>query len=303
MILMNKIYKSAPLPFQGQKRNFLKKFEEKLRCLSPKITTIVDLFGGSGLLSYTAKRICPQCEVIYNDFDDYHIRLEHIEETNEILDCLRGKLKDIPSKKRCPDNLHDEICELLECKEKENGFIDYITLSSALLFSMNYQKNLEGFKQSLFWNKIPKSNYLIPENYLDGLNIYKHSYHILFEKIVRNSKGGGENVLFLADPPYENTNIDAYSDINSWNITKYLNVVQMLDNKSYIYFTSSKSQLIEIFAFFGKLKGFKTPFFGAQIETAQNFFGYQGNYTDIMISRFLPGSCCDQQNQKGIINF
>lgn len=73
--------------------------------------------------------------------------------------------------------------------------------------------------------------------------------------------------------------------------------------KSYIYFTSSKSQLIEIFAFFGKLKGFKTPFFGAQIETAQNFFGYQGNYTDIMISRFLPGSCCDQQNQKGIINF
>lgn len=33
--------------------------------------TIVDAFGGSGLLSHTAKQLKPQARVIYNDFDNY----------------------------------------------------------------------------------------------------------------------------------------------------------------------------------------------------------------------------------------
>ena len=33
--------------------------------------TIVDVFGGSGLLSHTAKQLKPKATVIYNDFDGY----------------------------------------------------------------------------------------------------------------------------------------------------------------------------------------------------------------------------------------
>jgi len=59
-----------PLPFQGQKRNFLTQFSELINEL-PDDSTIVDLFGGSGLLSHTAKQLKPTTKVVYNDFDNY----------------------------------------------------------------------------------------------------------------------------------------------------------------------------------------------------------------------------------------
>ena len=45
-----KNYNQSPLPFQGQKRNFLKAFKLALNEFSTQ-TIFVDLFGGSGLLS------------------------------------------------------------------------------------------------------------------------------------------------------------------------------------------------------------------------------------------------------------
>lgn len=69
-----KIYNTAPLPFMGQKRRFVNQFREALREFSTA-TTFVDLFGGSGLLSHITARERPDARVIYNDFDDYHLRI------------------------------------------------------------------------------------------------------------------------------------------------------------------------------------------------------------------------------------
>ncbi|TRC46170.1 hypothetical protein FEA42_00725, partial [Mannheimia haemolytica] len=46
--------------------------------------TIIDVFGGSGLLSHTAKYEKSLAKVIYNDFDNYTERLEHIKDTNQL---------------------------------------------------------------------------------------------------------------------------------------------------------------------------------------------------------------------------
>lgn len=56
---MTKIYNKAPLPFVGQKRMFLKAFRTVLDNIpnDGKGWTIVDVFGGSGLLAHTAKHI------------------------------------------------------------------------------------------------------------------------------------------------------------------------------------------------------------------------------------------------------
>ena len=72
-----KIYNQAPLPFQGQKRRFLKSFKEALKSF-PSDAVYVDLFGGSGLLSHTVKSVYPEAKVIYNDFDNYSERLKNI---------------------------------------------------------------------------------------------------------------------------------------------------------------------------------------------------------------------------------
>lgn len=70
----NKTYKNAPLPFMGQKRNFLKEFRRALKSY-PDNAVYVDLFGGSGLLSHTVKRFYPDAKVVYNDYDQYSRRL------------------------------------------------------------------------------------------------------------------------------------------------------------------------------------------------------------------------------------
>ena len=61
------------MPFMGQKRRFVSDFKEALK-LFDNSKIFVDLFGGSGLLSYVTKQERPDARVIYNDFDDYHLR-------------------------------------------------------------------------------------------------------------------------------------------------------------------------------------------------------------------------------------
>ena len=93
-----KIYNQAPLPFQGQKRRFVKPFKEALKSF-PNDAIYVDLFGGSGLLSHTVKSVYPEAKVIYNDFDNYSERLKNIPKTNKILANIRNILKDEPRKR------------------------------------------------------------------------------------------------------------------------------------------------------------------------------------------------------------
>ena len=186
---MAKQYLSAPLPFQGQKRIFLRRVKDKLKRITKEITVIVDLFGGSGILSHTAKRLCPWCDVIYNDFDDYHVRLEHIPETNTILDFVRQKIKGLAPKQRIPDSIHDEICDYLDRALVAYGYLDFLTLTSCLCFSNKKCKKLEDFRHTLFWVRAPRKHYTA-KGYLDGIKIVKQEYLSLVQQVI-NSTGGG----------------------------------------------------------------------------------------------------------------
>ena len=69
-----KKYTQAPLPFQGQKRRFLKPFKTALESF-PADAVYVDLFGGSGLLSHTVKQML--CWLIFVKFaPKNHVRKE-----------------------------------------------------------------------------------------------------------------------------------------------------------------------------------------------------------------------------------
>ena len=101
-------YVQAPLPFQGQKRRFLKPFKTALESF-PADATYVDLFGGSGLLSHTVKQMFPDAKVIYNDFDGYSHRLENADKTNALLSDIRDICASEPRKERISDGLSNEI--------------------------------------------------------------------------------------------------------------------------------------------------------------------------------------------------
>lgn len=110
--MCNKVYTSAPLPFQGQKRRFISDFKEVLTQFDD-IDTVVDLFGGSGLLSHIAKRTRPELRVIYNDYDYYCDRLGMVDITNEILSRIRPLMKSLAPDKRIPEDIRHKVVNIL----------------------------------------------------------------------------------------------------------------------------------------------------------------------------------------------
>ncbi|MDR1671715.1 MAG: DNA adenine methylase [Alistipes sp.] len=270
------IFKSAPLPFQGQKRNFVKEFQTALTELNPtgEITTIVDLFGGSGLLSHTAKRYMPQCRVVFNDFDDFHLRLEHVSTTNAILAELRAILADCPRHERITGERRQRIEAVLK-RADAAGFVDWVTLSGSLLFSCKYQTSLDGFLKESFYNNVKQEDYHA-DDYLDGIEVVKCDYRELAGRFQ-----GRRDVLFLVDPPYLSTDAASYKAGAYWKLKDYLDVLLTLLDGNYIYFTSSKSQIVELCDWFAAHFGINTPFSNAAVKTYQ-VKGKVLNYTDMM---------------------
>ena len=145
-------FNSAPLPFQGQKRNFLRIYRELLSTL-PDDAIFVDLFGGSGLLSHTTRALKPHATVVYNDFDNYRARIAAIPTTNALLGRIRPILAEVPRNARLPEAVRTEVLEVLRKAEAE-GFVDYITLSSSLLFSSKYATSLAEIAREQFYNNV-----------------------------------------------------------------------------------------------------------------------------------------------------
>ncbi len=271
--MSNKVFTSAPLPFMGQKRRFIKQFKTALTEYQ-NVNTFVDLFGGSGLLSHITKHERPGARVIYNDYDDYHLRLLNVERTNQILEHIRPLVKDCKEDKKLPNDVKQIVIDYLRHQE-QNGFVDYITISSSLLFSMNYSTTLADFEKQTLYNCVRKSNYN-SSGYLDGLEVVKYDYKALFDKFK-----GNNDVVFLVDPPYLSTEVGTYN--NYWRLADYLDVLKVLKDTNYFYFTSDKSSIIELCDWLEKNLEANNPFKGSVKYEIPVKVNHNAGYTDIML--------------------
>ena len=268
-----KVYQSAPLPFMGQKRMFIKEFRNVLKEF-PDDAVYVDLFGGSGLLAHVTKQEKPAAQVVYNDFDNYRQRLENVGRTNALLAELREMVKDYPRGKLLPKELHERIIQRLEAEEVA-GFVDYITLSSSLLFSMKYVVSLDALRKESFYNNVKLSDYAC-DGYLDELEVVSMDYRELVAQYQ-----GVPNVVYLVDPPYLSTEVGTYR--MCWKLSDYLDVLTILHGKSYVYFTSNKSDILELCQWIGRNRWIGNPFDGATKAEMPRTMNYNAAYTDIML--------------------
>ena len=273
---MRKMYLSAPLPFVGQKRMFAKEFIKVLKQF-PNSTVFVDLFGGSGLLSHIAKCVRPDATVVYNDFDNYRQRLSHIPATNMLLSDIRRIIERVPRNKRITRETRDKVFARIEKEEKERGYVDYITLSSSLLFSMKYVLNLEGMKKETLYNVIRQTDYPEAVDYLEGLTITSEDYKEVFERYKDIP-----DVVFLVDPPYLSTEVGTYKMY--WRLADYLDVLNVLKGHSFVYyFTSNKSSILELCDWMDRNPFIGNPFKGCRKIEFNAQMNYNSKYTDIML--------------------
>lgn len=269
-----KTYTTPPLPFRGNKRYFVKKFREVLSDLHD-IEVVVDLFGGSGLLSRAAKDVLPHARVIYNDFDGYTQRLENIERTNEILGYIIPLIEGVDTLKRVPEDRRKKIIDFLSEQEKK-GFVDYITIASSLLWSGQFATTLEQLTKHPFYNCIRRSP-ISAEGYLDGLEVTCKDFRELFEEYKNREK-----VLFLLDPPYLQTDLDSYHNSDFWTLGETLDVVRMMMGAKFIFFTSDKSDIPELLDWLSENTSGFDFVKKAEIHTRTNYSDKIHHYEDYM---------------------
>lgn len=272
---MSKLYLSAPLPFVGQKRMFAKQFIEVIQQY-PADTVFVDLFGGSGLLSHITKHFHPESRVIYNDFDNYRLRINNIPRTNSLLESIRSIASQFDRHKPITGVAREQIFSLLEQEEKETGFLDFITLSSSLMFSMKYKMSIKGMRGETLYNNVRKNGYEPCRDYLAGLEIVSCDYRELFEQY-KDTPG----VVFLVDPPYLSTDVGTYRMY--WRLADYLDVLSVLPGHNFIYFTSEKSCIIELCEWMGRHPSLGDPFARCQRREFNATMNYNASYKDIML--------------------
>lgn len=282
--MKSKLYMSAPLPFVGQKRMFAKEFIKVLEQFKD-CTVFVDLFGGSGLLSHIAKRVRPNAKVIYNDFDNFRKRLENIPRTNLLLADFRRFAEGVPRLKPITGKARDRILRRIEQEEKEWGYVDYITISSSLMFSMKYSMSLDGIRKETLYNKMRKTDYPLCDDYLEGLEVTSQDYRVVFNKYKDIP-----NVVFLVDPPYLSTDVTTYSMY--WRLSDYLDVLTILNGHSFVYFTSNKSSIVELCEWMGRNQTLGNSFEGCAKAEFNARMNYNAGYTDMMFYK--------RQNEKSI---
>lgn len=272
---MKKMYLSAPLPFVGQKRMFAKEFIKVLGQF-PDSTVFVDLFGGSGLLSHITKCVRPDAVVVYNDFDNYRQRLANIPVTNVLLSDLRRIAEGTPRDKRITGEAREKVFARLEMEEKERGYVDYITLSSALLFAMKYVLSLEDMRKETLYNNIRQTDYPEAKDYLEGLTITSEDYKEVFKRY-KDIPG----VVFLVDPPYLSTEVGTYKMY--WRLPDYLDVLTVLKGHPFVYFTSNKSSILELCDWIDRNPLIGSPFKNCRKVEFNAHINYNSKYTDMML--------------------
>lgn len=269
-----KRYNQSPLPFQGQKRNFIKAFRDELKQYDDSYI-FVDLFGGSGLLSHNVKTTFTNANVIYNDYDKFTNRINQIPQTNVILSNLRPILATGSRKGKVLGKQREKVVKVLKQAEKE-GYTDWITMSSNLLFSMNYMTSLKRLLKENMYNKVRLSDYDATD-YLRGVQIVSCDYKEIFQQYKDNSK-----VVFLVDPPYLSTDSATYNSNGYWKLKDYLDILQVLVDQNYFYFTSNKSQIVELCEWISSVSTTANPFENAKRKDMVTSTTHNTRYTDIM---------------------
>ena len=108
------------------------------------------------------------------------------------------------------------------------------------------------------------------------LEITSCDYNKLFKKYKNEP-----NAVFLVDPPYLSTEVGTYR--MNWNLSDYLDVLSILVGKSFIYFTSNKSSIIELCCWMGNHPNIGNPFEKTKKAEFNARMNYNSTYTDIML--------------------
>lgn len=240
------IYTKPPLPFMGNKRNMLKHIKQVLETMRADgvidgESIFIDVFGGSGLVAHNIKQWYPRNQVIWNDYDNYQKRLDHIAQTESLRAWIYEKLRDIECKNALPKEIKQEILAHIHALETQGEYIDYTALSSYLLFSGNYARDFTELSKATFYNHRISVTRLTTQDYLHGVERVSLDFIDLLD-----SYKSYKNKCLILDPPYLQTQVGNYK--SHFSLGQFFSLIERVQ-RPYLFFGCDKSDIIEVFEY------------------------------------------------------
>lgn len=240
-------YNKPPLVFMGNKKNMLKHIKQVLQDMQGDgyindETIFLDVFGGSGLISHNIKQWYPKNRVIWNDYDNYQKRLDGISDT----EILRAKIYEVfginDSQEKATQAQKQEILDFIKDFESKGHYVDYVSLSTYLLFCGTYADSFETLSKHGFYNRIPKGALCEAKDYLQGVERVQQDFKALLD-----SYSHIQNKILILDPPYLQTQVGNYKDC--FKLGQFFDLIQRV-SRPYIFFGSENSDIVESFEYF-----------------------------------------------------
>lgn len=267
------IYTKPPLPFMGNKRNMLKHIKQVLETMRADgeidgESIFIDVFGGSGLVAHNIKQWYPRNQVLWNDYDNYQKRLDHIAQTESLREWLYEKVRGVEYQNALPKDIKQEILAHIHTLETQGEYIDYTTLSSYLLFSGNYARDFTELSKANFYKCISVTK-LSAQGYLDGVERVSLDFIDLLD-----SYKSYKNKCLILDPPYLQTQVGNYKD--HFSLGQFFRLIERVQ-RPYLFFGSDRSNIIEAFEY---LKRYHKEL---ETYTFNSSYLLGGNNTDYII--------------------
>lgn len=239
------IHTKPPIPFMGNKKYMLKHIKQVLETMRADgeidgESIFIDVFGGSGLVAHNIKQWYPRNQVLWNDYDNYQKRLDHIAQTESLRAWIYEKVRDIGYQNALSKHIKQEILAHIHALETQGEYIDYITLSSYLLFSGNYARDFTELSKATFYNRISTTR-LTAKGYLDGVERVSLDFIDLLD-----SYKSYKNKCLILDPPYLQTQVGNYKD--HFSLGQFFRLIERVQ-RPYLFFGSDRSDTIEAFEY------------------------------------------------------
>lgn len=228
-----KTYRKSPLPFLGQKYRMLNSIDSAIEKI-PTADTVVDLFGGSGLLAHYIKRKRPDLRVIYNDFDGFAMRLSAIPETNAHIEHLKTLIIAAPNE-RVNEVEKSVVMQYLE-QQTTDGYVDLVTIASSIQFGGKNSGTLEQIRKNSMYNSFRKRPYSAATDYLDELEVVNGCALELIDEYI--------DAVFVVGPPYLDTHNAPYS--GEFILEDHAKLLKKLEGERFIYFSGQPDVVLNL---------------------------------------------------------
>lgn len=235
------MFKKPPLPLVGNKSSLSKAIVEQLKKFKNKgIKIIIDLFGGTGIVSRLAASLFPECLVIYNNYGDkfYTQRLKQIPRTNEVLQQIHSIGDKYKLKLHKPIINEDAKREILDTINDDD---DILTIGRWLLFSSNAPPTTkdELCKMQLYYN--PRMTTIDETDtndwILDNMKVVHEDWWDLYNRFHAEQS---DDVLWIADPPYFNTTNRQYGGY-SLDLLDYIKMMALFKSSHVMIFSNNNN--------------------------------------------------------------